>query len=141
MPAIFDYLHTVADDEIDGLGHVNNLVYLKWMQSAAVGHSAAQGWTTQRYFEAGAGWVVRSHWIEYRQPAFAGQQILIRTWVADFKKITSLRKYKIMRSADGAVLAVAETNWAFIGLEHGVPRRIPAELAEAFEIVPADQEP
>lgn len=42
MPVIFEYLHTVRDDEIDPQGHVNNLEYLKWMQTAALAHSAAQ---------------------------------------------------------------------------------------------------
>ena len=44
MPAIFEYEHTVTDQEIDGLGHVNNLDYMRWMLKAALAHSAAQGW-------------------------------------------------------------------------------------------------
>ncbi len=140
MPALFEYTHTVRDDEIDGQGHVNNLEYLKWMQSAAIEHSTAQGWPPERYVESGAGWVVRTHAIEYLRPAFAGQQIVVRTWVADFKKITSLRKYKIVRPDDGVVLAVAETNWAFIGVKHGVPRRVPSELSGAFQIIDGDEE-
>lgn len=149
MPAVYEYRHTVQDDEIDVQGHVSNLVYLKWMQSAALAHSAAQGWPAERYLAIGSGWVARKHVIEYRQPAFAGQPIVVRTWVADFHKITSLRKYRIVRpecGVDGprdndALLAVAETNWAFVGLERHVPRRIPAEVSSAFEIVPPDAEP
>ena len=44
MPEIFEYLHTVRDDEADSLGHANNVAYVEWMQSAALAHSAAQGW-------------------------------------------------------------------------------------------------
>ena len=135
MPAVFDFPHTVRDDEIDDQGHVNNVHYVQWMQSAAVAHSSIQGWPPQRYLDHGGGWVARSHFIEYLQPAFAGEKIVVRTWVSDFKKITSLRKYKIIRPHDDVVLAVAETNWAFIGLQHRVPRRIPAELSESFEVV------
>ncbi len=134
--AIFVYTHTVRDDEIDALGHVNNLAYLKWMQSAAVAHSAACGWPTERYLETGAGWVVRSHRIEYLKPALVTEPIMIRTWIASFKKVTSLRCYQIWRPTDDALLAEAETNWAFIGLEHRVPRRIPMEVIAAF--APAD---
>jgi len=65
MPAVFEYHHTVLESEIDGQGHVNNLEYLKWMQDAAVAHSTAQGWPTARYKEEGAGFVARSHNIEY----------------------------------------------------------------------------
>ena len=45
MPAIYEYRHTVEETEIDAQGRVNNLEYLKWMQTAAIAHSAAQGWT------------------------------------------------------------------------------------------------
>lgn len=141
MPAVYEFCHTVTPGEIDGQGHVNNLEYLKWMQQAALDHSAAQGWPPERYRELGAGWVARSHAIEYLGPAFAGDEIVVKTWIADFKKVTSRRKYRILRPADDSLLAVAETNWAFIGLEHHVPRRIPPELAAAFEIPTADAEP
>ncbi|MAG93863.1 MAG: thioesterase [Planctomycetaceae bacterium] len=141
MPAVYEYSHTVTDDDIDGQGHVNNLVYLKWMQSAAVDHSKAQGWPGSRYRESGAGWVVRSHQIEYHGPAFAGDEIVVRTWVADMKKITSLRKYKIVRPADDTLLAIAQTNWAYLGMQHRVPRRIPPEVAEAFIVLDDPDEP
>jgi acyl-CoA thioester hydrolase len=71
-------------------------------------------------------------------PAFAGQELIVRTWVANFHKISSLRKYQILRAADQVRLAIAETNWVFFGLEHRVPRRVPPELVAAFEIVEGD---
>lgn len=141
MPAIYAHPHVVTPDEIDGLGHVNNLHYMKWMQTAAVAHSSAQGWPPERYREIRAGWVVRSHQIEYLAPAFAGEELVVRTWVSDFRKVTSLRKYKVFRAKDQVVLAAGETNWAFLGLDPYVPRRIPAELIEAFVLVTPDQEP
>ena len=141
MPAIVEYHLTVTEDEIDGQGHVNNLEYLKWMQDAAVAHSAEQGWTTQRYRNLGSGWVARTHRIEYLQPAFAGENIVVKTWISNFKKVTSLRKYKIIRPVDAAVLSTAETNWAFIGLERYIPRRIPQELCESFDLVGPESEP
>lgn len=135
MPAIYDYVHVVREQEIDVLGHVNNLEYVRWMLKAAVAHSAAQGWPSERHLEIRAGWVVRSHAIEYLKPAFAGDEILVRTWVANFRKTSSLRKYRIVRPADGAVLATAETNWVFICYQRRLPRRIPPEVIRSFEIV------
>ncbi len=138
MPAVFHFPHRVTDDELDAvIGHVNNLVYLKWMQSASVAHSAAQGWPADRYRQLGAGWVVRTHQIEYLQPAFAGDEIVVRTWVADLKKVTSLRRFQIVRvSAEKEViLAVAATDWAFIHFATHQLKRIPPEVASAFEIV------
>ncbi len=135
MSPIFEFEHTVDANEIDVLGHVNNLAYVQWMLSAAVAHSAACGWTTKRYLESGAGWVVRSHQIEYHSPALANETILVRTWIADFKKVTSRRRYNITRPADEILLATAETDWAFLDLHSRKPRRIPEEVAAAFEVV------
>ncbi|MDA1052991.1 MAG: acyl-CoA thioesterase [Planctomycetota bacterium] len=138
--AIFVFEHHVRDDEIDALGHVNNLAYLKWMLSAAVAHSTACGWTTERYLKSGGGWVVRSHKIEYLNSALANDCITVRTWIAGFKKVTSLRRYQILRSSDQTILAEAETNWAFIGFEHRVPRRIPQEVIDDFRRFQLDVE-
>lgn len=137
MPAIFEHSHNVLPDEADPvIGHVNNLAYLKWMQSAALAHSAAQGWPTERYQELGAGWVVRTHEIEYLQPAFPNETIVVRTWVANLKKVTSLRRYRIVRAAADkeVLLARAATDWAFIHFASHQPRRIPPEVSSAFEI-------
>ena len=141
MPAVFYFQHTVEMGEIDGQDHVNNIEYLRWMQSAAVEHSAAQGWPGTRYREIGAGWVVRRHSIDYVQPAFLGDVIVVQTWVSEFKRISSRRKYRVVRPRDETVLAVAETNWAFISRDNRQPRRIPPELAVAFQVVSIDDEP
>ncbi len=133
-PPVFELSVTVTDAHIDELGHVNNLAYLRWMLDAAVGHSDAAGWTTQRYLELGATWVVRSHFIEYLLPAFEGDVIVAQTWVSSFQKVRSVRNYRIVRPTDGAVLAQAETNWAFIDLQHRVPTRIPDAIAERFPV-------
>ena len=105
-----------------------------------MGHSTAQGWPPERYHQAGAGWVVRTHQIEYLQPAWEDDRVLIRTWVADFQKLTSRRRYRILRPGDKqlTVLATAETNWVYIGFERRLPRRIPDELSGAFDVVEAE---
>lgn len=136
MPALYEHGHVVRADEIDEQGRASNLAYLRWLQDAAVAHSTAQGWSPERYRREQAGWVVRTHWIEYLQPAFAGDRIVVRTWVANFRKVLSLRRYEISRPADAALLVRAATDWAFVGLQQGVPRRIPAELIASFEVVP-----
>jgi acyl-CoA thioester hydrolase len=137
MPAVFETRVTVSEADLDQLGHVNNLVYLRWMQDVALAHSAAQGWPAKAYHDLGAGWVVRTHHIEYRLPALLGDEVLLRTWVADMKKVTSLRRYRILRVKDTheATLAVAETDWAFVNYTTGLPKRIPPEVAGAFEVV------
>ncbi|HQU47038.1 MAG TPA: acyl-CoA thioesterase, partial [Pirellulales bacterium] len=84
MPAIYEHHHVVRPDEIDELGHANNLAYLRWLQDAAVAHSAVQGWPAEAYRKLGLGWVVRSHEITYERPALPGDAVVVRTWVASF---------------------------------------------------------
>jgi acyl-CoA thioester hydrolase len=135
--SIFEYFHTVEANEIDEQGHANNVVYVAWMQDAALAHSAALGWTPERYHQMGMGWVARRHTIEYLRPALLGDRIVVETHVADMKKVTSTRVYRIVRRADQVVLAKAETNWAFIDYATGKPTRIPAEILRAYPIPPA----
>lgn len=138
MPDIYEHELTVAPHEIDRLGHANNLSYLHWMLDAAVAHSNAQGWPFERYQQLGAGWVVRSHQIEYHRPAFAGESVIVRTWVAATRRVTSLRKYKIVRPTDQSLLAEAETDWAFVELGSGRITRIPPDVASAFTVLESD---
>lgn len=135
MPALFDYQHLVVEREIDPQGHANNVAYVQWMQDAALAHSAAQGWSGETYRRHGVSWVARSHYIEYRRPAFAGDQLIIRTWVANLQRVSSLRRYHILRAEGEELLAVAETNWAFISIRDQRLTRIPSEVSTAFEIL------
>ncbi|MDP1561886.1 MAG: thioesterase family protein [Pirellulaceae bacterium] len=139
MPAIYEHPWQVTEVEIDGLGHVGNVEYLRWLQAAAIAHSAAQGWPTEKYFELGAGWVVRSHQIEYLMPAHLADEIVVRTWVANLRGIRSLRRYEVWRPADQTLLAKARTEWVFISFATRQPRRVPDEIKQAFDIV-GDQE-
>ncbi|MGQ9607288.1 MAG: acyl-CoA thioesterase [Thermogutta sp.] len=141
MPEVFLYRHRVEADEIDMLGHANNVVYVRWLQDAAVAHSEAQGWPGRRHLALGSGWVVRSHYVEYLEPARAGDEIVVQTWVASFKKVTSVRRYRIYRAADGLLLARAETHWAYVAYATGKPCRIPQEVIDAFTAAGEDVAP
>ncbi len=125
----------VPNDAIDGNGHVNNVAYVQWMQDVAVRHFAAIGGIDLMH-AAGGTWVVRSHRIEYSRPAFAGERIEVRTWVADCRRVRSLRRYEFVRPSDGAVLARGETDWVFVRAEDGRPCAIPATIRRAFTVVP-----
>jgi acyl-CoA thioester hydrolase len=135
MPDIFEYTHTVKDEEIDALHRASNVAFVQWMIDAATAHSAAQGWPADAYLARGEGWVVRTHQIEYYKPAVAGDRVLVRTWVATLEAATSVRRYRILRADGGELLAAAETKWAFIDFRSGRPRRIPEAVARAFPVV------
>jgi acyl-CoA thioester hydrolase len=134
MPALYDHLLTVTPDAIDRQGHAGNVEYVRWMQDAAIAHSNVRGWTADRYAEIGGAWVVRSHHVEYLKPAFAGEVITVRTWVASFEKIRSLRRYHLLRG--DALIARAETLWVWVEMPSGRPRPVPDQVAASFEIVP-----
>lgn len=138
MPAIYEHQLTVTPEHIDRLGHVNNLEYLRWGLAAALAHSAAQGWPAEAYEQLGAGFVVRSHEIKYLQSAFAGDEVTVHTWIADFRRLSCKRRYKMIRRSDDVVLATAATEWAFVNFKSFALARIPPEIASAFEIVPDD---
>ena len=70
-----------------------------------------------------------------------GEEVVIDTWVSNFGKTRSLRKYLIRRPADDCVLVTAETNWALVDIAKRRPRRIPQEIIDAFTLVPECEEP
>lgn len=140
MPPIFRHRFTVGPDAIDENGHVNNVVYVQWMQDVAVQHSNAAG-CTRLTREIGAMWVARSHQIEYLSPAFAGDEIEAQTWVANFRKIRSVRRYRFVRTGDQRLLAKGETDWIFVDAQTGRPRSIPPEVSGAFELPAGDRPP
>ena len=131
MTGAYAHALVVGRDAVDGLGHANNVEFVRWMNDAAVAHAEARGWTAAAG-AVGAAWVVRAHRVDYLRPAFAGDGVRVLTWVADVRGASSLRRYRIERLADGAVLAEAETDFAFVDAQTGRPRRIPAELKVAY---------
>ena len=135
VDGVFDVRREVLPEEIDELDHVNNLHYLAWTQAAAKAHSAAVGWPWPRYLEIGGTWVVRSHAIEYLRPARRGDAVVIRTWVTEMGKVHSLRKYQIVREADEALLATAQTQWVFVTLTTQSLARVPEILRGAFPVI------
>jgi acyl-CoA thioester hydrolase len=123
----------VPSQVIDENGHVNNVVYVQWMQDIAVEHYEAIGGTHPMRL-AGATWVVREHKIEYLIPAFAGEQIEIRTWVENVRRVRSLRKYEFVRKSDGKVLVRGETDWVFVDAKTGRPLPIPEAVSNVFDL-------
>jgi len=123
----------IGPEAIDGNGHVNNVEYVRWMQQAAIAHSLARGLTDDLYAELGSTWVARSHFIEYLRPAYAGESLLVETWIVDFGRSRSKRKYCFRREADGLELARAETLWVYVSRESGKPLPIHPRVVELFQ--------
>jgi len=121
-----------APSDIDELGHVSNLVYVRWVQEAAKSHSAAVGFDHARYVQEGGVFVVRKHVVEYLAPTFAGEEIDATTWIETWSGVTSERHTELVRRSDGKQLARAVTTWVFVSTTNGAPKRVPKHMLEAF---------
>ncbi len=131
MPERFRFPIAVAEADIDDLGHVSNLVYLRWVLEVATAHSAARGWDLAAYKQLGSVWVVRRHELDYLGQVTLGQQLVAETWVDSWKAASCVRKTELSR--DGQIVARAATTWAFMSLASGRPQRIPEVLLSAFQ--------
>ena len=134
---IYPYEFVVPNEAVDENGHVNNVMYVQWMQDAAVRHYEAMG-GRQITIDLGATWVVRSHTVEYLRPAFAGERIKVLTWVVNMRRVRSLRRYQFIRMQDEELLVRGETDWVFVDAQDGSLRKIPQQVADLFTLVPDD---
>jgi acyl-CoA thioester hydrolase len=123
--------------DIDELGHVSNLAYVRYVQEIAKAHSRAVGWDHAAYVRLGAVFVVRRHEIDYLAPVLEGDRLRVTTWIASWSAATSERRTRVVRVATGQEVARAVTLWALVSTDGGRPRRIPEELRRAFAIAPA----
>ena len=128
----YSKIFIIPESAIDKNGHVNNVVYVQWMQDIAVEHYASIGGIAAQGPDST--WVVREHRIEYFLPSFLGEEIEIKTWVENIRRVRSLRKYEFIRKADEKVLVKGETDWVFVDLKTGSPRAIPEEVSNVFNL-------
>lgn len=138
MEAVYTHIITIPSAAIDQNGHVNNVQYVQWMQDVAVLHYTALGGIPLAN-ALGATWVVRSHQIEYLSPAFAGDEIEARTWVANLRRVRSTRRYEFVRKTDGRLLVRGETDWVFVNASSGRPLALPPEIEQIFTILSDDK--
>jgi acyl-CoA thioester hydrolase len=131
----YEYEFDVPPSAIDVNGHVNNVEFVRWMQEAAVRHFESVGGAAA-LAALGAIWVVRTHRVEYLRPALPGERLRVRTWVADFRRVQSLRRYEFARSEGGAVLVKGETDWVLVDVATGRPKSIPQEMRALLPVRP-----
>ncbi len=120
---------TAQPDDIDELGHVNNAVWVRWIQDMATAHwnAIAPQEAIDRYI-----WVVTRHEIDYRGNVGAGETVTGRTWISEPPKGARFWRNVSFTGPDGKIKVVAKTNWAIIERASGRPVRVPVDLAELF---------
>jgi acyl-CoA thioester hydrolase len=121
----------VQPEDIDEMDHVNNAVYLRWVQAAAVGHWRA---AATEAMQSETLWVVLRHEIEYKNPALTGEELVVETWVGAATRITFERHTEIFRAADRQLLAKARTLWCPIDAQTRRPKRVDATIRAQFSI-------
>jgi acyl-CoA thioester hydrolase len=129
--ASFEMVVSVLPEDIDEQNHVNNAVYLRWVQEAATAHWCAVATADA---QENIGWVVLRHEIDYKTPACLGDEIVLRTWVGKSTRLTFERFTEIRRSGDDQLLSNARTLWCPINTQTARPVRVPAEVREQFSI-------
>ena len=129
----FELAIQVLPEDIDLFDHVNNVVYVRWVQEVSTAHWVAAA--TDVWKEA-IGWVVVRHEIDYLNPARLGDEIVGRTWVGTARKHIFERYVEIVRVRDRKVLARARSLWCPIDLRSRRLTRVGAEIYERFSVNP-----
>lgn len=131
-PWRFTVRYPVRQYELDVLGHVNNSVYLNWVEQVAIDHVEALGFGRAWSLERGGAWVVREQHVTYHRPVEYGDVVLVTTLPQEIGGVRALRRTEIHREADGALTTEVMTQWIWVRASDGRPTRVPADLLEAF---------
>ena len=126
---VFSRAFTPAPDDIDANGHVNNVVYVRWIQDMATSH-----WNARQPAEEQAkwAWIVLRHEIDYRRALMPGETATARTWVAEAPEGPRFDRFVRIDGPDGAMCAQARTVWCMIEQATGRPKRVTPEIVARF---------
>jgi acyl-CoA thioester hydrolase len=129
--ARFEMVIPVLPGDIDEQNHVNNTVYLRWVQDIATAHWRA---VASPKAQNSISWVVLRHEIDYKGPATLGDEVVLSTWVGQATRLTFERFTEIRRNSDGQLLSQARTLWCPIDAQTGRPVRVSADVRAQFSI-------
>lgn len=133
-PSMFEQRVKVQPSDLDERKHVNNVVYLRWVQDVAIAH-----WTSlaSAQDQNEIAWVALRHEIDYLSPALPGDDVVLKTWVGHAERLQFERLTEIRRASDGTLLAKARTLWCPIDAQTGRPKRVSSEVRALFSTEPA----
>jgi acyl-CoA thioester hydrolase len=137
LPLAFTSTHEVVPDEIDEYAHVNNAVYLQWLDRIAWTHAAKLGTPLASCLAMRRGMAVRHTRIDYLEAALVGDTLLLATWlVACDGRLRCTRRFEIVRLGDGKRVADAEIEYFCLNLDTGKPCRFPRVFVESYIVIP-----
>lgn len=137
LPLAFTITHEVVPAEIDEYAHVNNAVYLQWLDRIAWTHAATLGTPLASCLALRRGMAVRHTRIDYLEAALLGDELLLATWlVACDGRLRCTRRFEIVRLADARRVADAEIEYFCLNLDTGKPCRFPQKFVESYKVMP-----
>ncbi len=130
---IFEKHHTVTPEEIDLMGHVNNKVYLNWMEQIAIEHAVAVGLTLEVQKSQGKVLLAKQHIMNFHHPCLLGEVILLRSWIGErIGCCQRKRYYEFVRLADQKTVFSGETTWVCVDAQTHRPTKLPQSYIEAY---------
>ena len=133
LPETFVHRVSAVDSDIDAYGHVNNSVYLRWLDQTAWAHSSALGVTPEHCVEMRRGMVVWRSQLHYLAPTFAGDSLEIGTWlIFEDARLRVDRRFQIRRPADDRTLLRGLIHYVCVDLDSGRPKRMPHEFIDRY---------
>ena len=126
---MFELTITPTHADIDELGHVNNAVWVRWLQDIAGAHwsQAADPAHVERNI-----WIVLRHEIDYRGNVKAGETVTARSWVEPTPRGARFDRHVAFTGPDGKVKVTAKTTWAMIERASGRIARVTPEIVAPF---------
>ena len=134
LPDPFVIEVTAGPEAIDSYGHVNNTVYIGWLEQCAWAHSAAVGFSEAACVELKRGMAVRNLNVDYLAACYEGDRILVANWVvANDGKLRATRRFQLINRTRNQVAMRGEVLYVCMNLENGRPTRMPGEFLEAYQ--------
>lgn len=141
MSSVFDLRIKVKPEHIDVLGHVNNVVYVQWMQDVASAHIETLGVGLDQYLEMKHAMVAVEHHVQYRKAAMLDDDIILRTWLYEINALYSFRQYAFFNAKDQSLLFTGNTKWACIEIASGRPKRMSPTFIQAYQPIDPEMDP
>lgn len=139
-PFVIDIV--VKSEDIDGLGHANNAVYVSWLERCAWRHSQNLGLDLAEYRRLDRAMAVVRHEIDYLAAAYEGDELQLGTWIVESdQRLKMTRHFQLVRPSDASTLLRAQTTFVCIELSSGKPKRMPVEFIEGYgrALLPAER--
>ncbi len=133
-PGVFAITVQPAKEDIDAFGHVNNVVYLRWLTECAWAHSSAVGLPEEQCVNLRRGMAVRAIHVEFLAPAYEAEELLVGNWVSKKDRLRATRQYQIINPKTGATLLRGQLDFVCVNLDTGRPTRMPDEFVNRYQV-------